>query len=276
MIEKLSSLAEKYFTQSAFDHAEEIAHIILEEDRMNVPVRCLLAYVYLFSGRADLAVTQAQSALQVAEAPGNGMESARETLQKATVENDTLAADKNSNPLYRPVRHIEFTDKFFMDLVDEIENRVKHNLEWQRRAPLYLRDPKFRWTEEMRNRWADRLTPKFMEEATSFPDSYEHRLFALNLVKLDGLNMEFGVFEGGSINFMARNYPDKNFYGFDSFEGLPEPFLGHPVGYLTLEGELPPAERNVTYVKGWFADTLPKFAKEHSENVAFMHIDSDL
>ena len=36
-----------------------------------------------------------------------------------------------------------------------------------------------------------------------------------------GLNLEFGVFNGETINHMAKLRTDLNFTGFDSFEGLP-------------------------------------------------------
>ena len=33
---------------------------------------------------------------------------------------------------------------------------------------------------------------------------------------------------------------------------------------------------NVALHKGWFADTLPNFVKDHNEKVAFVHVDCDL
>ena len=37
-----------------------------------------------------------------------------------------------------------------------------------------------------------------------------------------GLALEFGVFKGTTINHLARQAPDRRFYGFDSFTGLPD------------------------------------------------------
>lgn len=92
-----------------------------------------------------------------------------------------------------------------------------------------------------------------------------------------GLFLEFGVFEGKTINHMSRLLTDKIFYGFDSFEGLPEEWHnGYEKGHFSLEGRLPAVNPNVRLVKGWFDDTLPDFLKEHPGDCAYIHIDCDL
>ena len=35
-------------------------------------------------------------------------------------------------------------------------------------------------------------------------------------------------------------------------------------------------KKNIVVHKGWFDETLPKWVKEDSENIAFLHIDCDL
>lgn len=121
---------------------------------------------------------------------------------------------------------------------------------------------------------------------THFSNCFKH-------VKLDGLWMEFGVFQGKSIGTIANCNPDQTIYGFDSFEGLPEDWTPtNPKGTFSLGGNVPdrifrgenvihgqvwePVPENVVFIKGWFEDTLPGFVDEHQENVAFIHIDSDL
>jgi hypothetical protein len=101
--------------------------------------------------------------------------------------------------------------------------------------------------------------------------------YALGHARNSGLFLEFGVFSGASINAAARLRPDVTFYGFDSFEGLPEDWAGWstPKGFFKRES-LPEVEKNVRLVKGWFNETLPLFVKEHSENIAFLHVDCDL
>lgn len=97
---------------------------------------------------------------------------------------------------------------------------------------------------------------------------------AVTLANVDGLWLEFGVARGRTISHIAklRNLP---IYGFDSFEGLPEAWRsGYERGALATE--VPPVPSNVTLVKGWFAETLPIFLAEHSDDVSFLHIDCDI
>lgn len=89
--------------------------------------------------------------------------------------------------------------------------------------------------------------------------------------------MEFGVFAGNSINLLSAIKPDKIFYGFDSFKGLPEMWRdGFDKAAFNRDGNLPQVNENVRLVKGWFNETLPAFVKEHPEKCAFIHIDCDL
>jgi len=99
---------------------------------------------------------------------------------------------------------------------------------------------------------------------------------ALSRVSLDGEFLEFGVWKGASINFMAKKFPDKNIHGFDSFEGLPESWVHNDIGTFTLKGKLPKVSKNVTLHKGWFEDTLPGWAEKNNNKIALLHVDCDL
>ena len=94
----------------------------------------------------------------------------------------------------------------------------------------------------------------------------------------DGLHLEFGVYKGDSINRFAGLSPDVIWYGFDSFEGLPEAWtLGAKKGAFSVGGRLPPVRSNVRLIKGFFEDTLPGFIGEHrGAKIALMHVDCDL
>ena len=60
-------------------------------------------------------------------------------------------------------------------------------------------------------------------------------------------------------------------------EGLPEDWFGmYRKGAFDTAGKLPRVRSNVTLHKGWFADTLPNFVKDHNEKIAFVHVDCDL
>jgi hypothetical protein len=63
-----------------------------------------------------------------------------------------------------------------------------------------------------------------MKEAYSFLDRFEGLSLSIEEAKRRfssrKLVLEFGVYKGGMINYQARKFPELNFVGFDSFEGL--------------------------------------------------------
>ena len=102
---------------------------------------------------------------------------------------------------------------------------------------------------------------------------------ALALVQNDaGLFLEFGVYKGASINRLAEIRPNVTFYGFDSFQGLPESWtFGARKGAFDVGGALPPVHDNVVLVKGFYEETLAPFLGEHADQpISFMHVDCDL
>jgi len=98
---------------------------------------------------------------------------------------------------------------------------------------------------------------------------------AVSLAPKEGMFMEFGVATGRTVGVIARASGGA-VYGFDSFEGLPESWYGNYQRGSFAREQLPSVPRNVTLIKGWFADTLPGFLDSHPGPVAFLHIDSDL
>ena len=112
----------------------------------------------------------------------------------------------------------------------------------------------------------------------------KHLKKALNRVEIDGAFLEFGVHSGVTINTIAAHKASDNkvVHGFDSFEGLPEDWFTHHThktkytkGYFAVD-ELPKVDKKVKLWKGWFTDTIPQYLEEHQEQIAFLHIDSDL
>jgi hypothetical protein len=123
-------------------------------------------------------------------------------------------------------------------------------------------------------------TARFVQEKMPNLQPLESRFallsYALDEVNLDGLLLEFGVFQGETIRHIA-GYTKKCVHGFDSFEGLPEPGgVSQRAGNFDLAGRLPEVPENVTLHKGWFPDTLPAFFGENDQMVAFAHIDCDI
>jgi hypothetical protein len=105
-----------------------------------------------------------------------------------------------------------------------------------------------------------------------------HRAMLKQVQHRDGLHLEFGVYKGDSINRLAELAPDVTWYGFDSFEGLPEAWtLGAKKGAFSIDGRLPPVRGNVRLAKGFFETTLPGFVAQHpGAKLALLHIDCDL
>src|SRR5215831_1234547 len=93
-----------------------------------------------------------------------------------------------------------------------------------------------------------------------------------------GLALEFGVFKGTTINHLARAAPERHFFGFDSFEGLPEHWTGarySPVNF-DRRGKKPRVPANVSLIKGWFDATLPAFLAREMGRIGFIHVDCDI
>jgi Macrocin-O-methyltransferase (TylF) len=91
----------------------------------------------------------------------------------------------------------------------------------------------------------------------------------------DGLFVEFGVWQGNWLRQLAA-MRDVQFFGFDSFEGLPAAWSMDLDQRFDLGGKLPEVPANVELVKGWFHETLPPFLEAHPEAISFAHVDCDL
>ena len=98
----------------------------------------------------------------------------------------------------------------------------------------------------------------------------------LNSRLKEGLILEFGVDAGKTINEIAKLFPNRTVYGFDTFTGLPEDWITVPKGHFNHDGKLPEVESNVKLVKGLIEETLPSFKTSHTDNIALLHIDTDL
>jgi hypothetical protein len=117
-----------------------------------------------------------------------------------------------------------------------------------------------------------------MPDALGFESQRELTEFALSTVQIEGHYLEFGVFTGGTIRFIASRIGSRVIHGFDSFEGLPEAWSGFSLGRRAFDvgGRLPRVPANVRLHRGWFDDTLPQWVTANPGPVAFIHIDCDL
>ncbi|HMN13849.1 MAG TPA: class I SAM-dependent methyltransferase [Bellilinea sp.] len=125
-----------------------------------------------------------------------------------------------------------------------------------------------------------RTTAEYVERKMRSTHSYRNKFdmfdSVLSTVRAEGLWLEFGVYSGESINYIASK-TSSIVYGFDSFEGLPEFWRdGFNAGHFAVS-KLPDVSRNVELIKGWFDQTLPVFIGSKKDAVvSFLHIDCDL
>jgi hypothetical protein len=117
-----------------------------------------------------------------------------------------------------------------------------------------------------------------MKNARGFYTSKELFDYVIPMVKEGGLVIEFGVYSGGTINYLANKFKNRQIYGFDSFEGLPEMWSGEGLqkGSFSLAGLLPKVNINVVLIKGWFDESIPNWIKTNNQDINLIHIDCDI
>jgi O-methyltransferase len=95
--------------------------------------------------------------------------------------------------------------------------------------------------------------------------------------------LEFGVASGASFAWWvnANKHPESLFFGFDTFEGLPEDWHFFKKGAFSFDIPFMNDQRG-TFIKGLFQDTLYKFLDNYRNNGAnadvkrVIHLDADL
>jgi len=99
---------------------------------------------------------------------------------------------------------------------------------------------------------------------------------------INGLVLEFGVYQGKTINIISNRFDKEIVWGFDSFDGLPEDWFTdskivskHPTGHFKLDN-LPDVNTNVKLVKGFFKESVPLWCINNTDKIKFLHIDCDL
>jgi hypothetical protein len=145
---------------------------------------------------------------------------------------------------------------------------------------LLWRDPALALRNELQRRAtsaaADFVTAR-MPDALFCANKLDHLTLAFKQAP-PGLALEFGVFKGTTINPLARLVPERQFFGFDSFTGLPEAWAGSRYSAINFDrkGRKPSVAANVTLIEGWFDDTLPSFLAQKPGPIGFLHVDCDI
>jgi tetratricopeptide (TPR) repeat protein len=111
-------------------------------------------------------------------------------------------------------------------------------------------------------------------DAVRLSDTFDTLRVALERARDDGLVIELGVRRGTSLRFLATLAP--KVHGFDSFEGLPEHWAGHPAGLYSAARQLPEVPQNAQLHVGLFADSLPPFVAAHPHPIRLLNVDCDI
>ena len=99
----------------------------------------------------------------------------------------------------------------------------------------------------------------------------------------DILYLEFGVWKGDSIKYFANKFssPNSEFYGFDTFSGMPDEWRHMDKGHYSTSGDTPKTDdKRIKFVSGLFQDTLPDFlnklSSESKKKLILIHFDAVL
>lgn len=109
---------------------------------------------------------------------------------------------------------------------------------------------------------------------------YQHVVGKLDIESESIDYLEFGVFDGHSFKWWLANCtnPENRFYGFDTFEGLPENWGTFNKG--DMYANIPVVnDSRAEFIKGLFQDTVPKFLKAtdfKTDRRKIVHLDADL
>jgi len=112
-------------------------------------------------------------------------------------------------------------------------------------------------------------------------NSFYTYLYKRNINKAPIDYLEFGVAGGESFRswLSLSKHATSRFYGFDSFEGLPEDWMAdRPKGSFSMEGVAPAVDdTRAAFVKGLFQETVDAFSRSfEARNKLVLHMDADL
>lgn len=122
--------------------------------------------------------------------------------------------------------------------------------------------------------------PEIHRDYSKRYDLYEAVRMYINETENKINYLEFGVCEGSSFNWWLANAKNQGnrFWGFDTFEGLPEAWGVFNKG--EMQANIPKIDdTRGQFIQGLFQETLPEFIKNHpldKDRRNVIHLDADL
>lgn len=130
------------------------------------------------------------------------------------------------------------------------------------------------------NEFFDQIEPSKFSKI--FDCRIENLLYSARFSRFFGHSLEFGVWKGKTLNALAKEFPKENFFGFDSFKGLPEEWIrSFDCTRRSKKGDfkldlLPDFLENISIEVGYFTESVPLWRSRVEGEISLMHIDSDL
>jgi hypothetical protein len=136
------------------------------------------------------------------------------------------------------------------------------------------------------SKWIKVQQKRGFHDFYTFSFSYDRRFSLYKyILEKECLNneidyIEFGVSKGFSFKWWAENVSHTNarFYGFDTFNGLPEDWGPFKKGAMSSNNMLPEMnDKRCSFYQGLFQQTLPSFLSTYKPAVRrVIHMDADL
>ncbi len=154
-----------------------------------------------------------------------------------------------------------------------------------RRIGSYLHQSSFDWKQKLEERAVERSC-SFIEKNSNhstnyFENQWDLRADCFRKKPSKGLIMEFGVSYGRSASFFSEQLSMSNdsrkIFGFDTFTGLTEDWAGTNMmkGTFNRKGIPPKLNARIELIKGDILKTLVPFLHQNSDQISFVHIDTD-
>ncbi len=122
--------------------------------------------------------------------------------------------------------------------------------------------------------------PFWFNHPNCFSDRFKLLTYSCSKIPSEGVVCEFGVRYGITLQHIVDvTQESRQYYGFDSFEGMPKSkyITRYRKGtLLTGKKRMPKFNcKSVHIIKGWFNDTL-KSDEKYFDKIAFIHLDADI